>query len=295
MVLLATVLDLLDSLVTTIAGPTIMADLHGGPSLLEWLTAGYTMALAAGILVGGRLGDIYGRRRCLLIGMAGFSLLSLACALSQDPTQLIFCRVAQGLLGALMVPRGFGLVKEMFPPQAAAKALGAMGPAIAISVVCGPILAGWLIDTNLFGIGWRMIFLINVPLGVIGLLLGRYALPITARHRTLTLDRPGSLIAAAAMGLLIYPLIEGREKGWPWWTYTVLTASLLLFGVFVLFERHRDQTGQVTLVTPSLFAKRAFLAGLASGLTLFAALIGLSIALTVYTQLGLRFSPAKQA
>jgi len=291
-VLLATVLDLLDSLVTTIAGPTIMRDLDGSATLLEWLT-GYTIAMAAGILVGGRLGDIYGRRRCLLVGMAGFTLLSVACALCRDPTQLVACRVAQGLLGALMVPQGFGLVKEMFPPAAAAKALGAMGPAIAISTVCGPILAGWLIDRDLFGIGWRMIFLINLPLGLIGFLLGAYALPIGQRHQSLTLDVPGSLVAAAAMGVLIYPMIEGREKGWPWWTYLMLASALLMFAVFVVLERRRDRAGRATLLTPSLFAKRAFVAGLASGLTLFAALIGLSIALTVFTQLGLGFSPLK--
>ncbi len=176
--------------------------------------------MASGLLIGGRLGDIYGRRRMFLIGMAGFTVMSLACALAQSPEMLIVFRVLQGLIGAVMLPQGLGMIKEMFPPDEIAGAFGAFGPVMGLSAVGGPILAGWLVDADLFGWGWRTIFAINVPIGVVAILRRRSRCCRASRpDRASRSTSPARRSRPASMVLLIYPLIQGRELGWPPWTY----------------------------------------------------------------------------
>ncbi|MFD0787549.1 MFS transporter, partial [Micromonospora azadirachtae] len=169
-ILAAEVMDLLDALVTNLAGPAIRAGLGGSASLIQWLGAGYTLAMAIGLITGGRLGDLYGRRRMFLAGVAGFTVASALCALSVSPGMLVASRVAQGLFGAVLLPQGLGIIKEVFPPRELAAAFGAFGPVMGISAVGGPILAGWLVDADLWGTGWRAIFLINLPIGLLALL-----------------------------------------------------------------------------------------------------------------------------
>ena len=210
-ILTVEVMDLLDALVTNIAGPSIRADLGGSYSLIQWLGAAYTLAMAIGLLTGGRLGDIFGRRRMFLIGAIGFTLASLACGLAQTPTELIAGRAVQGLFGAVMLPQGLGLIKEMFPPEEIAAAFGAFGPIMGLSAVGGPILAGFLVDADVFGWAWRTIFAINIPIGVAALLVGLKVLPPSRQDRSVHVDLTSALVASAAMALLIYPLIQGRE------------------------------------------------------------------------------------
>src|SRR5262245_33856028 len=154
-ILAAEVMDLLDALVTTIAGPTVRADLGGSESVIQWLGAGYTLAMAVGLVTGGRLGDLYGRKRMFMIGAVGFAAASALCAFAQSPGMLIGSRVLQGLFGAVMLPQGLGMIKEMFPPKEMPAAFGAFGPVMALSAVGGPILAGWLVSADYFGWGWR--------------------------------------------------------------------------------------------------------------------------------------------
>ncbi|WP_446665748.1 MFS transporter [Flexivirga sp. B27] len=290
-VLAAEVMDLLDSLVTSIAGPTITRDLGGGGETIQWLSAGYTLAMAAGLLFGGRLGDMFGRKRMFLIGMAGFTFFSLLCAAAQDPTMLIGFRVLQGLLGATLLPQGLGIINEMFPPEERTKAFGAFGPIMGIGAVGGPILAGWLIDADLLGLGWRAIFAINIPIGIVGLIGAMRYLPTNRPDRTLRLDVPGVLLAGAGMFLLVYPLVQGREHDWPIWCFVMIAAGLAAFCGFGLLERSRDRAHRSTLVVPSLFGKRAFTGGLITGLAFFSALMGSSLVFTLYLQLGLGYTP----
>ncbi len=244
-ILAAEVMDLLDALITSIAGPTIVRDLGGGETLIQWLAAGYTIAMASGLLIGGRLGDIYGRRRMFMVGMAGFTLMSLACALSQSPEMLIVFRVLQGLVGAVMLPQGLGMIKEMFPPDEIAGAFGAFGPIMGLSAVGGPILAGWLVDADLFGWGWRTIFAINIPIGVVALLVAARVLPPSRPDRSVRIDLTSAAIASGAMVLLIYPLIQGREHGWPLWSYLMIAAGAAMFALLAVVERRRDRAGLV--------------------------------------------------
>lgn len=292
-ILAAEVMDLLDALITSIAGPTIVRDVGGGGSMIQWLAAGYTIAMASGLLIGGRLGDIYGRRRVFVVGMAGFTLMSLACALSRSPEMLITFRVLQGLLGALMLPQGLGMIREMFPAEEAAKAFGAFGPVMGLSAVGGPILAGWLVDANYFDWGWRTIFAINIPIGVIALLAAVRVLPASRPDRSVHVELTSAAIAAGSMVLLIYPLIQGRELGWPAWTYVMIAAGLAGFALLAQVESAREKAGKVTLVVPTLFTKKAFTGGLAVGMAMFGALMGIGIVFTLFVQLGLGYSPLK--
>ncbi|MEV6631312.1 MFS transporter [Actinoplanes sp. NPDC051470] len=292
-ILAVEVMDLLDALVTSIAGPVIRAEIGGSYSLIQWLGAAYTLAMAIGLLTGGRLGDIFGRRRMFLIGAAGFTLASMLCAVSWSPSMLIGARAVQGLFGALMLPQGLGMIRQMFSPAEQAKAFGAFGPVMGLGAVGGPILAGWLVDADYFGAGWRMIFFINLPLGLFAIIGALKFLPEFKSERPLRLDLAGVVLAAIGGFLLLFPLVQGRELDWPVWIFVMLAAGLVVFGLFGAYENRRDKRGLDPLVTPSLFGKRAFTGGLAVGMVFFGALIGVGLIFTLYLQVGLGYSPIK--
>src|SRR5262249_54834154 len=149
--------------------------------VIEWVTAGYTLAMAVGLLTGGRLGDLYGRKRMLLVGIAGFMVASAACAGATHPGELIAPRGVQGAVGALMIPQVLGLIQDLFPAEQMAKAIGVYGPVMGLSAMLGPIVAGGLIGADLFGTNWRMIFLVNLPVGAIALIIGARLLPSAER------------------------------------------------------------------------------------------------------------------
>ncbi|MEV4617265.1 MFS transporter [Asanoa sp. NPDC049573] len=292
-ILTAEVMDLLDSLVTTIAGPTIRADLGAPPSTVQWLAAGYTLAMAVGLVTGGRLGDLYGRRRMFLVGTVGFVASSMLCAVAQSEGTLVTARVLQGLFGAVLLPQGFGLIKEMFPPRQVGSAFGLFGPIMGLSAVCGPILAGWLVSADLLGLSWRMIFLVNLPIGLLGLILAVRFMPESRDPAAPRLDLAGVGLISAAMFLLVYPIVQGRELGWPAWTFASMAAALALFAAFGWWEARRQRRGADPLVVPTLFRKRAFTGGLVAGTAFFAGLLGFGLVLTLYLQVGLGFSPLK--
>ncbi|SNT62535.1 drug resistance transporter, EmrB/QacA subfamily [Asanoa hainanensis] len=292
-ILTAEVMDLLDALVTTIAGPTIRADLGAPESTIQWLAAGYTLAMAVGLVTGGRLGDLYGRRRMFLVGTGGFVAASLLCAVAQGEGTLVTARVLQGLFGAVLLPQGLGLIKEMFPPSQVGAAFGLFGPVMGLSAVGGPILAGWLVDADLFGLGWRMIFLVNLPIGLLGLVLALRFLPASRDTASPRLDLVGVGLVSAAMFLLVYPIVQGRELGWPAWTFASMAAALGIFGLFGWYEVRRQRRGLDPLVVPTLFRKRAFTGGLVAGTAYFAGMLGFSLTLSLYLQLGLGFSPLR--
>jgi EmrB/QacA subfamily drug resistance transporter len=289
-ILAVEVMDLLDGTIVNVASPAIRLGLHASLGSLQWIAGGYALAFAVGLVVGGRLGDIYGRRRMFLLGVAGFTLASAFCGLAQDPVMLIVSRLVQGTFAAAMIPQGFGIVRESFSDEDLPMAFGLFGPVIGGSAVLGPIIGGLLVDGNLLGQGWRMIFLVNVPLGLIALVLGARVLPESRAAQRPTLDVVGALLAAVAAGLLVFPLIQGREDGWPAWTYAMLAAGGLVLGLFVAYERGRERSGRSPLVTMSLFRKRAFSAGLATALVFFGGMIGVMFTFSLYLQLGNGYS-----
>jgi EmrB/QacA subfamily drug resistance transporter len=290
MILAVECMDLLDGTIVNVASPSIRADLHTSLSALQWIAGGYALAFAVGLVTGGRMGDIFGRRRLFLIGIAGFTLSSALCGLATSPGMLIAFRLVQGTFAAVMIPQGFGIIRQAFPPDELQKAFGLFGPVIGASAVLGPILGGALVDGNLFGTGWRMVFLVNVPVGVVAFGGSQRVLPESRAERRPTLDLGGAVLVSLAAALLVYPLIQGREAGWPAWTFVSIAASVLTLVAFVALERRRERAGVSPLVTPSLFRKRVFSAGLATVLVFFSGMIGLILVFTLYLQLGQGFS-----
>jgi len=281
-------MDVIDSTIANLAGPSIRADLGGSETTLQWVLTAYTAAFAIGLITSGRLGDLLGRRRLFLLGMTGFTLASLACGLAPGVGFLITARVLQGLFGSVMIPQGFAMVKVVFPPQHLRKALIPFGPVMGLATVAGPILAGWLLHLDLFGSQWRSIFLINVPVGVLALALSWRFLPHrTGEDANARLDLGGVGLLTLASALLIIPLVQGRELGWPLWTYLSMAGSIVTLALFVVSERRSAHP----VITPSLFGKRTFVAGLAIVGAFFASLTGFQLAFNLLLQLGLHWTP----
>ncbi|MFT3970153.1 MAG: MFS transporter [Micropruina sp.] len=289
------IVDMLDSMVATVAGPSILSELGGSDVLLQWLTAAYTIAMAAGLLIGGRLGDAYGRKTMFLIGMAGFVAGSVASALAPTPEFLITARVVQGGFGAMMLPQAFGVIRETFPPERAAVGYGAAGPLMALGSVLGPVLGGWLVSADFFGWGWRMIFAINIPIGITALILGAKYLPAPRRDRTIGIDTAGAILASTALVAITFTLIEGRDYGWPWWSIALLLAGAAAVAVFAVQQKHRGRIGKPTLIMPSLLSNHVFVGGVTTGLFFFAAFMGSGLILAVVLQIGLGMTPIASA
>ncbi len=287
-VLAAEVMDLLDATIVNVAGPSIRRDLGGGAATLQWLGAAYTLTFAVLLVTGARLGDIFGRRRLFLLGSAGFTLMSAACAVAPSPEILIATRALQGGFGALLIPQGFGMLKEVFPESEMGRVFGTFGPVMGLSAIAAPILAGVLIDANILGTGWRMVFLINVPVGI-GAFAGalRY-LPHGASKPGTRLDLGGMTLIGLASVAIIYPLIEGRAQGWPAWIFAMVGAGGLLLVGFVLYERRRREA---PLIEPGLLRNRAYTDGIGVALGFFATFAGLILIVSLFCQLGEGFSP----
>ncbi|MEU0541304.1 MFS transporter [Nocardia sp. NPDC005978] len=287
-ILAATLLNLLDATIVNVAAPAIRGDIGGSVATVQWLSAGYTLAMAIGLLTGGRLGDMFGRRRVLLIGLSGFLITSVLCGVAGSIDMLLAGRVAQGLFAAVMVPQCFGLIRDLFGREFG-KAYAAFGPMIGIATIAGPIVAGLLIDADVLGTGWRSIFLMNLPLGAVALALAVWTLPAAAPLPGLTLDLRGAVVAGLGMGMLLYPLVEGREAGWPWWMVATLIASIPVLGLFVLDQVRRARDGRVVLIEMSVFAKRSYTSGIGFVTVFFGGVGGFSLAVGLFLQLGLGY------
>ncbi len=290
-VLVADILDLMDSTITTIAAPSIAHRLGGGESLIKWLGAGYALAIGVLLVVGGRLGDRYGKRRIFLIGITGFTAASALCGLSVDPTMIIVGRLIQGGFGALMIPQGISILMATFSRAQMPRAFSAFGPAMAVSAVLGPIVAGFIISADVAGLDWRPVFLINVVLGLVGVIAAVKVLPHDKPTSRESIDAIGASLLGAAMLGLIFGLIQGSTDGWTTVPILSVGGGVLLFGAFGL----RQARATNPLITPSLFKNRGFTAGLLLGLAFFAAVGGLAYVVSLFFQLVLHLSPAHAA
>lgn len=285
-VMAANMMDLMDATIVNVAGPSIRAALGGGDSTLQWLSAGYTLAFAVFLITGARLGDMFGRRRLFLIGLAGFTLMSAACAIAPSTTALIVLRLAQGAFGAMLIPQGFGIIKEVFPEEEMGRVFGLFGPVMGISMLAAPILAGVLVGVQFLD-GWRLVFLINVPVGIVTFAIALRTLPRTVSHPGMKLDKVGMLLVGIALTAIVYPLIEGREAGWPAWTFATLAGGAAVLVAFLLWERHVPGDA---LIEPTLISNRTYVSGILVALATFGAFGGLLLCVSLFTQLGEGFS-----
>ncbi|RKS06360.1 EmrB/QacA subfamily drug resistance transporter [Nocardiopsis sp. Huas11] len=285
-ILAADFMELLDATIVSVAAPAIAGDLGADETALQWILAGYTLAVGAGLITGGGLGDRFGRRRVFLLGLTAFMLASAGCGLAPNPEVLIAMRVAQGLGGGLMIPQVFGIIRASFEPGARAGALGAYGAVLGLASVAGPLLGGVLLDADLFGLGWRAIFWVNIPIALVGLVVGILVIPESRAPGRTRLDLPGALLAATAAVLLLLPLIQGRDWGWPWWSLAVLALSAPTVALFIAHERRLLARGGRPILDPALLRLRAFTAGLSASLLFFGALGSFFLLLSLYLQLG---------
>jgi EmrB/QacA subfamily drug resistance transporter len=290
--LAATLMDLLDSTIANVAAPAIRKDLGGSYADLQWIAAAYTLAMAVMLLTGGRLGDMFGRKRMLLIGAAGFTAASVASALAPSVESLIAFRAIQGGVGAVMVPQVFGLIRDLFKPQEMGKAFAILGPACGLSAILGPVVSGLLIDADLFATGWRMIFLVNVPVGAFVLVVGARHLPdVAPTAATKRFDLAGVAVAAIGAFMLVYPLVQGRELGWPTWTKLMLAASVPVLAVFGAHQVRRKRAGATPLIETSVFRTRSYVSGIGFAVVFLGAMGGVTLTLGVLLQVGLGYSP----
>jgi EmrB/QacA subfamily drug resistance transporter len=287
-VIAAQTMDLVDAAITNVAGPSIRADLGGAASTLQWLTAAYTLAFAVFLITGARLGDRLGRRRMFLIGAAGFTAMSAGCAAAGSPTVLIALRALQGGFGALMIPQGFGMLREAFAEEEMGKVFATFGPVLGLASIAAPVLAGVLVGADLLGSGWRLVFLVNVPVGVAVLAAGARVLPRVAARPGVGLDPVGMVLVGLAATALVYPLIQGRAEGWPAGMFVILALGACLLAAFVAHSLRRREGG---LVEPGLLRNRTYLTGLGVGLMFFGSFAGILLVISLFCQLGEGFSP----
>ena len=274
--LTAEAMNLLDATIVQVAGPVIHAELTGPESDIPWFSAAYTLPFAVFLIIGGRLGDILGRGRVFRIGVAGFVLASVVCALAGSAGVLIGARVVQGAAAAIIIPQTIGLIRALFDGDERAKALGSIGPVMGLSAICGPLLGGVLTQD----LGWRSVFLVNVPLG----LAVFFATPLLREDRAASrprLDLAGTGLVVAGAGLVAYPLIERPFGGWSAWS--MLAGGL---GLLVVFGFHQRRSAG-PLVETSLFANRGFPAALVGSLLFFAVMTGVMQVVPMQLQLGL--------
>jgi EmrB/QacA subfamily drug resistance transporter len=289
----AAFMDLVDVTIVNIAIPSIQRDAGASFGQIQWITAGYALAFAAGLITGGRLGDIHGRKRMFLLGIGGFTLASALCGLAANPEMLVASRILQGATAAMMVPQVLSIVHATFPPHERGRVFGLFGAIVGLGAVSGPLLGALLTEGNLFGLEWRPIFLINLPVGVAALLLGGRFITESKAPQALKLDLVGVGLVTLGLVMLLYPLTRGRELGWPLWGYGLMGGAVVVFAALVAYERRKAARDGSPLIELSLFRIRSFAAGIAVQ-TVFGVALGVFFLVwTLYLQIGLGWSPLR--
>jgi EmrB/QacA subfamily drug resistance transporter len=281
----------LDFFIVNVALPSIATELRAGESSLEWVVAGYGLTFAAFLITAGRLGDEFGRRRVYALGLALFTAASAACGLAPSPTTLVLARVAQGVAGAIVMPQVLSIIGVTYRGPDYARAFSAYGVALGLAAVGGQVIGGALVQTDVLGLGWRGCFLINVPIGLAALALTPRLVPESRAPERSRMDLAGALLLAAGLVAILLPLIEGRQHGWPAWTWMSLGVAPLLLADFVWQQARKARRGAPSLLDLTLFRERTFSAGLVTQLFLASAQASFFVYLAFYLQDGRGLNP----
>ena len=277
----------LDFFIVNVALPSIRGDLHASSAALQLVMSGYAVAYAVLLILGGRLGDLYGRRRIFLIGLAGFAAASALCGLAWSANALVVGRLIQGVAAAVLAPQALASIHHLFPPNEKPKALGLFGFMIGSAAIVGQILAGVLIDGS--SLGWRAVFLVNLPVTALTIPAALIFLPESRGEGDSRLDVGGALWLTATLAALVVPLIEGREFGWPWWSFALIAASPALAAMFWRFETRLAARGGNPLVHPQAFRQPGLLRGLTATLV-FYSMASFFLIFPMYEEFGLGYS-----
>lgn len=279
-VLTGVFVTILDFFIVNVAVPTMQRDLHASSTAIEWVVAGYSLAYGAGLILGGRLGDIHGRRRLFTLGLTLFTLASLGCGIAPSSTTLVIARVVQGASAALLAPQVLAILRTAYTGRAQLRAINAYALTMGLAAVFGQLIGGLLIQADLFGLDWRACFLINLPIGAVALALSRRMIPESRVPSATRLDLGGTALVTLALTAILLPLIEGREQGWPLWTWlSFALAVVLLIG----YGRRRHPSPLIDL---TMFRERAFSAGLLTHLAFTMSLAAYFLIFALYTQQG---------
>ncbi len=290
-VLLGAALPLIDFFIVNIALPAIDTDLKASAATLEMVVAAYGIAYAVLLVVGGRLGDAFGRRRLFLWGLTAFTLTSLLCGIAPTASTLVLARAAQGAAAALMAPQVLSIIQASTTGERRSRAMGLYGANAGLSMVLGQFLGGVLVAADLLGTSWRPIFLVNVPIGIVGLLIARRVVPESRSRNPIGVDHWGTVLLALALLSLMIPLTEGHSLGWPLWTVALLALFPFAATGFVMVERKLEARGGVPLVPPSVMRMPSMRRGLMVGLPFFVGFSAFMFVFAVTLQKGLHLSP----
>jgi len=289
--LLASFMNLIDVTIVNVALPSLQQNLGADSTHIEWVIAAYVLSFALGLLPFGRLGDIVGRTKMFLIGVAAFTLASAFCGLAPSIEWLIFARVLQGLAGAAMTPQVLAIAQVTFPPEEKGQAFSLFGLSAGLAAVTGPIVGGLLIGANFFGLDWRPIFLVNIPFGILAVVAGWYLIPRTPGHPGLKNDFVGIALFGAAVVAIVFPMVEGHSLGWPTWLWGLMALGLLLAGIFVIWERHRARQDAPQLLNFSLISNPNYLLGLLITTVFASGVPAMFMVISLMLQSGYGFSP----
>ncbi len=284
--LTGTFMIVLDFFIVNVALPAIQAALHASHSSTEWFVAGYGLTFASGLITAGRLGDRFGRRRIFSLGVGLFTLTSLACAIAGSAGVLIVARLAQGLAAALISPQVLSIIGVQYTGAERTRALSRYGIAMGAAAIGGQLIGGLLIGADIAGLGWRSVFLINIPIGLIALTLAPRLVPESRAPTPVRLDIGGAILISAGLAALVLALTEGRQYGWPIWSWLALVAAPTLIGAFVADQLRSARRGGQPLIAPELFRERSFSAGLTTQLALWCGQASFFLVLALYLQQG---------
>ncbi len=289
-------MDMIDVTIVNVALPTIRRDLHANATQLEWVISGYMLAFAAALIIAGNLGDLFGRKRVFLAGVAVFGLASLAAGLSQSGAELIAARVLQGTAAAAMTPQVLATFRAIFTGAERGKAFGVYGAMMGFASAVGLLAGGVLTAANLFGWSWRSVFFVNVPVAIGALIAGVRFVPETRDPGARRPDVPAAVLLAGALVAVVYALLEGRQEGWPAWIWLLLAAGvagLVALGLLEAGRARRRSDERAPLLRAWLFRVPAFAAGLGIQLVFSAGMNGFFLAFALWLQAGQHFSPLK--
>jgi len=291
--MIAVLMDMIDVTIVNVALPTIRRDLGASATQLEWVVSAYMLAFAAALITAGSLGDLLGRKRLFLAGIATFGLASLAAGLAQAPGELIAARVVQGAAAAVMTPQLLATFRTVFDGAERGKAFGLYGAILGFASAIGLLLGGILTGADLFGWGWRSVFFVNVPVAVISLALSVRFVPETRERSARRPDFAGAVLLTAALLAIVYPLLEGRSLGWPAWIWLMLGAGVVALCVLGFVEERRQRDRVAPLLRTRLFRIPAFTAGLGVQLAFAAGIQGFFLIFTIWVQAGQHYSPLR--
>jgi EmrB/QacA subfamily drug resistance transporter len=289
-ILIGSFLAFLDFFIVNIALPAMQADLGARPAQLQFVVAAYGIGFGVSLITGGRLGDIFGRKRVFLLGIAGFTLASTLCGVAPTAGTLIASRVLQAIAAAMLVPQVLSIIRVEFADDERPIAIGLYGASMGLASIVAQLLGGLLVSLNLFGWSWRLIFLVNIPIGLTGIVLASSMIRESRSPGRATLDLVGVALASLGLFLLIYPIVEGREAGWPAWPFAMLAAVPPVLIGFVLYERRVVRRGRTPLIALHLFAIGSLRLGLALSVVFFSTAGVFFVVLTVFFQAGLGYS-----